>query len=122
MLESKWVLFILITFTVGNLLASSIDDNFTGSADLQGGIGIITLDDIAQLTPDDSSEDSVREAGISGIGTVAKLLTGLPSALTWNYTFLDQGAGAAFRAIFLYPLSFMFSMMILGFLRNLTRI
>ena len=121
-MESKWVLFILITFTIGNLLASAIDDNFTGADDLAANIDIITPTSIDDATPSDASEDAVRSAGIRTIGLIRDLIIGLPAAMQWDYSFLESGAGQLFKWIFLYPLSFMFSMMILGFLRSIIRI
>ncbi len=123
MLESKWVLFIMVTFVLGNLLASSIDDGFTGNVDLVRVSQTISTEDIDQITPDDDSAEQVRAGGVFAIGTALRLVSGLPEALTWDYSFLnDNTAAGLFRAIFLYPLSFMFSLMMLGFLKTMLRI
>ena len=125
MLESKWVLFTFLLFGFGQLLAAQMDD-ITGVAaeDLESSIQTLTAEELQSLAP--TAEESVLEnvvgAAFRGIGVIRDLLLGLTRALAWNYSFLDDGVGALFRSLILWPLSAMMSLMIAGYIRNLIRL
>jgi hypothetical protein len=121
-METKWVLLVLLVFVFGNFLASSIDNSIIDAAQLQSASNILSAEDIEATTPDDPTQEGLFAAGIRFLGILGGFFTALPAALLWDYSFLDQGVGPVFRAVLLYPISFMFSLMILGFIRSLIRL
>ena len=125
MLESKWVLFTFLLFGFGQLLATQMTDiGGTSAEDLERGIQVVTAEDLEQLAPtaEETLLENVVGAAFRGIGVIRDLVLGLVKALAWEYAFLDDGVGAIFRTLILWPLSGMMSLMIAGYVRNLIRL
>ena len=125
MLESKWVLFTLLLFGFGQLLASQMSDIAgTSAEDIESASKVLTLKQLQALAPtaEEAEAQNVVEAALRGIGVIKEKLTGIVKALAWGYPFLDDGVGALFRGLVLWPLTGMMSLMIAGYVRNIIRL
>ncbi len=124
MLESKWVLFTVLLFGFGQLLATEMSDITGTSAESIERIPVLTSEQLKDLAPSDEEVSLLETVGAAfrGIGVVLNMLKDLLGALAWNYPFLADGVGGIFKSLILWPLSVMMSLMIVGYIRNLIRL
>ena len=93
---NRLLMFCYFVFIVGQILSLALCGSWLGDSEVSI---------VQQLTG-----YSVIELESAGGWAIPKQLagffvTGIPSMLSWNYPFLNDGFGAIFKWVFLYPIS-----------------